>query len=284
MAAALPSFSDKTSARSGDKHKPRRGTEEEATQITTATIQGFGGAAGSHGHCLALVSYFVLLLKVFLGCGWHFSEQRLGEKNTSNVSAKFSVFCFCVYSKTLFSFFFSKGKEGSRETEREGVSEQERKDERVTGKTQRGYREVEGRDEWREERTDSQELCFTLLWCGHITPRWHYDTSFALVCLCADKARPNTLFQRRKSKIYGLQMATECEVWSIFQQVVSTMRLLCTNGAVETHLFWVHVQTLFAGERQGLIIEFLKNKHTLIETQTSAGLLIFSAVYISIVR
>lgn len=69
MAAALPSFSDKTSARSGDKHKPRRGTEEEATQITTATIQGFGGAAGSHGHCLALVSYFVLLLKLFLGCG-----------------------------------------------------------------------------------------------------------------------------------------------------------------------------------------------------------------------
>lgn len=89
MAAALPSFSDKTSAQSGDKHKPWRGTEEEATQITTATIQGFGGARGSRGHCLALVSYFVLLLKLFLGCGWHFSEQRRG-KNTSNVSANFS--------------------------------------------------------------------------------------------------------------------------------------------------------------------------------------------------
>lgn len=61
------------------------------------------------------------------------------------------------------------------------------------------------------------------------------------------------------------------------------MRLLCADGSVETNLFWVHVQTLFAGEMQGLIIKFLKNKCTLIETQTSAGLLIFSAVYISIV-
>lgn len=67
--AALPSFSDKTSALSGDKPKPWRGPEEEATQITTATIQGFGGAGGSRGHCLALVSYFLLLLKPFLGCG-----------------------------------------------------------------------------------------------------------------------------------------------------------------------------------------------------------------------
>lgn len=69
MAAALPSFSDKTSACSGDKHKPWRGTEEEATQITAATIQGFGGARGSRGHCLALVSYSEFLLKPFLGCG-----------------------------------------------------------------------------------------------------------------------------------------------------------------------------------------------------------------------
>lgn len=69
MTASLPSFSDKTSAWSGDKHKLWRGTEEEASQITTATIQGFGGARGSHGHCLALVSYFVHLLKVFFGCG-----------------------------------------------------------------------------------------------------------------------------------------------------------------------------------------------------------------------
>lgn len=136
MAAALPSFSDKTSARSGDKHKPRRGTEEEATQITTATIQGFGGAAGSHGHCLALVSYFVLLLKLFLGCGWHFSEQRLGEKKHFKCFCKvFCLFCFCVYSKTLFfPFIFSKGEEGSGGTEREGVSERVRKDERVEEK------------------------------------------------------------------------------------------------------------------------------------------------------
>lgn len=55
------------------------------------------------------------------------------------------------------------------------------------------------------------------------------------------------------------------------------MRPLCADGAVETNLFWVHVQTSFAGERQGLMIEFLKNKRALIETQTSAGLLIFSA-------
>lgn len=91
--AALPSFSDKTSAQSGDKPKPWRGPEEEATQITTTTIQGFGGARGSHGHCLALFSYFMLLLKLFLGCRWHFSEQRSREKNTSNVSAKFSSMC-----------------------------------------------------------------------------------------------------------------------------------------------------------------------------------------------
>lgn len=68
MAAALPSFSDKTSAWSGDKYELWRGTEEEAAQITTATIPGFGGAGRSRGHCLASVSYFVLLLKVFLGC------------------------------------------------------------------------------------------------------------------------------------------------------------------------------------------------------------------------
>lgn len=67
MAAALPSFSDKTSAWSGDKYELWRGTEEEAAQITTATIPGFGGAGRSRGHCLASVSYFVLLLKVFLG-------------------------------------------------------------------------------------------------------------------------------------------------------------------------------------------------------------------------
>lgn len=85
--AALPSFSDKTSALSGDKQKPWRDPEEEATQITTATIQGFGGARESRGHCLALVSFFLLLLKLFLGCGWHFSDQRRG-KNTSNVSCK----------------------------------------------------------------------------------------------------------------------------------------------------------------------------------------------------
>lgn len=79
MAAALSSFSDKTSAWSGDKHQLWRGTEEEAAQITTATIAGFRGAGRSQGHCLAVVSYFVLLLKVFLGCGWHFSEQRRGK-------------------------------------------------------------------------------------------------------------------------------------------------------------------------------------------------------------
>lgn len=69
MAAALPSFSDKTSAWSGDKHQLWRGTEKEAAQLTTATIPGFGGAGRRRGHCLAVVSYFVLLLKVFLGCG-----------------------------------------------------------------------------------------------------------------------------------------------------------------------------------------------------------------------
>lgn len=79
MAAALPSFSDRTSAWRGDKHHLWRGTEEEAAQITSTTIPGFGGAGRSRGHCLAVVSYFVLLLKVFLGCGWHFIEQRRGK-------------------------------------------------------------------------------------------------------------------------------------------------------------------------------------------------------------
>lgn len=69
MAAALPSFSDKTSACSRDKHQFWRGTEEEAVQITMATIPRFGGAGRSQGHSLAGVSYFMLPLKVFLGCG-----------------------------------------------------------------------------------------------------------------------------------------------------------------------------------------------------------------------
>lgn len=80
MAAALPSFSDKTSAWSGDKYELWRGTEEEAAQITTATIPGFGGAGRSRGHCLASVSYFVLLLKVFLGCD-DISQNRGGGKH-----------------------------------------------------------------------------------------------------------------------------------------------------------------------------------------------------------
>lgn len=85
MAAALPSFSDKTSAWSGDKYELWRGTEEEAAQITTATIPGFGGAGRSRGHCLASVSYFVLLLKVFLGCD-DISQNRGGGKHFK---------CFC---------------------------------------------------------------------------------------------------------------------------------------------------------------------------------------------
>lgn len=115
MAAALPSFSDKTSAWSGDKHKLWRGTEEEASQITTATIQGFGGARGSHGHCLALVSYFVHLLKVFFGCGWHFSEQRRGKKHFK---------CFCKVSLLVsilqsLNLSFPEEERKEREKERE---------------------------------------------------------------------------------------------------------------------------------------------------------------------
>lgn len=93
MAAALPWFSDKTSAWSGDKYELWRGTEEEAAQITTATIPGFGGAGRSRGHCLASVSYFVLLLKVFLGCD-DISQNRGGGKHFKCFCKVFLPVCF----------------------------------------------------------------------------------------------------------------------------------------------------------------------------------------------
>lgn len=122
MAAALPSFSEKTSAWSGDKYDLWRVTEEGAAQITTATMPGFGGAGRSRGHCLASVSYFVLLLKVFLRRGWHFSEQRWGE-NTSNVSAKSSSLCL-LYSFNSLTFFLSR--EERKERGNNGVKQKER--------------------------------------------------------------------------------------------------------------------------------------------------------------
>lgn len=114
MAAALPSFSDKTSAWSGDKYELWRGTEEEAAQITTATIPGFGGARRSPGHCLASVSYFVLLLKVFLGCD-DISQNRGGGKH---FKCSCKVFLRVLCTKFQIPHFFPWRKRREREQQR----------------------------------------------------------------------------------------------------------------------------------------------------------------------
>lgn len=121
MAAALPSFSDKTSAWSGEKYELWRFTEEEAAQITTATIPGFGGAGRSRGHSLALVSYFVLLLKVFLGCD-DISQNTEGGKTLQMFLQSFLPCVLCTKFQIL--HFFPRRRE-RREREQQHKTEGE---------------------------------------------------------------------------------------------------------------------------------------------------------------
>lgn len=74
-------------ALNGDKQKPWRGPEEEATQITAATIRGFAGATESRGPRLLQTDTSCFFWNCFLG-GDDISQIREGGK-TSNVSAKF---------------------------------------------------------------------------------------------------------------------------------------------------------------------------------------------------
>lgn len=167
--AALPSFSDKTLSVSSDKLKSWRDPVEETTQITTATIQGFARARKSCGHCLASVSYFLLLWKWLPAYGWHFLEQS--GKALQIILQKFSIFVFCWKLKSP----PCHRKESLVETKKQAGMRfwpKQMKDDRGKMKVARCHKQKDGQ---RILKNRTRYVC--AVWCGTITLLWHYDIS-----------------------------------------------------------------------------------------------------------